>query len=76
MHFLLEGLKAKITDDIGQYIRSVSWEYSCDEEHFEEFDKGKILKYSLLQAVLPRNRLDPNSVCGIMTYKLLTEIFE
>ena len=27
-------------------IKSVSREYSCDEEFLEEFDKGKILKYS------------------------------
>ena len=40
-------------------IKSVSWEYSCDEEYLEEFDKGKILKYSLLLAALPWNLLDP-----------------
>ena len=36
-------------------IKSVSWEHSCDKEYFQEFGKGKILKYFLLQAVLPRN---------------------
>ena len=30
---------------------------SCNEEYLEEFDKGKILKCSLLLAVLPGNRL-------------------
>ena len=29
------------------------------QEYLEQFSKGKIWKYSLLQAVLPRNRLDP-----------------
>ena len=33
--------------------------YSCDEEYLEEFRTGKILKYSLLLSVLPRNRLRP-----------------
>ena len=41
------------------WIKSVSWEYSCDEEYLEEFDQEKFLTYSLLLAVLPRNRLDP-----------------
>ena len=27
-------------------IKSVSWEYSCDEEYLEEFSKEKIIKYS------------------------------
>ena len=40
-------------------IKSVSWEYSCVEEYLVELDKGKILKYYLLPAVLQRNRLDP-----------------
>ena len=35
-----------------------NWEYSCDEGYFEEFNKGNILKYSLLLAALPQNRLD------------------
>ena len=43
-------------------IKSVSWEYSCDEEYVEDFDTGNILKYSLSLAVLTRNRLDPISV--------------
>ena len=34
------------------WIKSASWEYSCYEE-LEEFNKGKILKYSLLLALLP-----------------------
>ena len=29
------------------------------EEYLEEFDKGIYLRYSLLQAAIPRNRLDP-----------------
>ena len=41
------------------WIKSVSWEYSCDEEYLEEFNKGKILKYPSLLAALTRNRLDP-----------------
>ena len=40
------------------WILFVSWEYSCYEEYLEEFIKGKMLKYSLLQVVLPRNRLE------------------
>ena len=43
-------------------IESVSWEYSCNVEYLKEFDKGKIRKYSLLLAVLPRNRVDPKSL--------------
>ena len=42
-------------------IKSVSWEYSCDKEYFVKLYEGKILKYNLLPAVLPRNRLDPTS---------------
>ena len=30
-----------------QRIKSLSWEYSCDEGYVKEFNKGKILKYSL-----------------------------
>ena len=37
----------------------IQLEYSCNEGYLEEFDKRKILTYSLLLAVLPRNRLDP-----------------
>ena len=40
-------------------IKSVSWEYSYDEEYLEESNKGKNLKHSLSIAVFPRNRLDP-----------------
>ena len=40
-------------------IMSVTWDYSCNEENLEEFDKWKILKYPLLLALLQRNRLDP-----------------
>ena len=43
-------------------LKSVSWEYSCDEEFFKESNKRKFLKYSLLLAVLSRNRHDPISV--------------
>ena len=43
------------------WIKSVSWEYSCDQEYFEEFNTGKLLKYSLPIAVLPGHRLDPLS---------------
>ena len=49
----------KILDN---WIKSVSWEYSCDDEYLEEFDKGKVLEYSLLLATLPRNRLDPDNL--------------
>ena len=42
-------------------IKSVPWKYSCYEEYLEEFNKGKILKYFLLLAELPRNRLGQNS---------------
>ena len=42
------------------WIKSVSEEYRCDEEYLEEFNKGIILQYPFLQAVLPWNRLDPN----------------
>ena len=51
------------------WIKSVSWEYNCDEECLEEFNKGKMLKYSLLLAVLPRNRIDPSKV-EIIDYSL------
>ena len=34
------------------FVKSISWECSCEEEYLEEFNKGKILKYSLLVAVL------------------------
>ena len=44
------------------WIKSVSWEYICDEEHLEELNKGKIKKYSLILAVLSRTRLDPASL--------------
>ena len=43
-------------------IKYVLWEYSCDEEYLEEFNKGKIIKYFLLLAVLPQNRLDPSNL--------------
>ena len=33
-------------------IKPVLWEYKCDEEYLEEFSMGKIVKYSLLLAVL------------------------
>ena len=42
-------------------IKSVSWGYSWDGEYLEEFNKGKLLKCSILLAVLKRNRLDPKS---------------
>ena len=32
------------------WIKSVSWEYSCDKEYLEGFNKGKFSKYSLLLA--------------------------
>ena len=50
------------------WIKSVSREYSYDEEYLEEFNKRKISKYFLTPAVLPRYRLDPKSF-GIL-YKL------
>ena len=42
----------------GKRIGSSQWVYMCDDEYLEEFNKRKMLKYSLLLAVLPRNRLD------------------
>ena len=49
-------------------IKSVSWEYSCDGEYLEEFNKGKILKDSFLLAVLSWNRLDLSLLCwGLAT---------
>ena len=49
-------------------IKSVSWEYSCNDEYLEEF--GKIIKYSLLLAVFPRNRLDPIMVRIILIHNV------
>ena len=43
-------------------IKSVSWEDSCKEEYLEENNDEKILQYSLLLAVLPRNGLHPKFV--------------
>ena len=40
-------------------IKSVSWEYSCDEDSLEEFDKENILEYTFLLDALQQNRLDP-----------------
>ena len=34
-----------------------------DETYLEEFDKEKMLKYTLLLAVPARNRLDPHDTC-------------
>ena len=34
-------------------IKSVSWEYGCDEEYSEELSKEKNLEYSLLLVLLP-----------------------
>ena len=47
------------TYDICPYekIRSVLREYNCDVEYLQEFNEGKMLEYSLLQSVLPRNKL-------------------
>ena len=42
--------------------KSVSWEYSYDDEYLEEFVMGRISTYSLFPTVLPRTRLDPNNV--------------
>ena len=42
------------------WIKSVSWDHSCEENYIEEYNKEKDLKYSLLIALLPRNRLDPH----------------
>ena len=44
-----------------------SWECSYDEEYLGKFDKGEMLKYSLLLAVLPRNRLDPTYFVSLET---------
>ena len=52
-------IKIRILDN---RIKSVSLEYSCDDEYLEEFDKGKVLEYSLLLATLPRNRPDPDNL--------------
>ena len=50
----------EIQENIG--IKSISWDYSWHEEYLEELNVGKILEYSLLLAVLPQNKLDPNIV--------------
>ena len=42
------------------WIKYVWWEYSLFEKYFMKFYKGKFLNYSLLLAVLPWNRLDPD----------------
>ena len=53
-------LKTLFVEKIHWYwIEAGLWEYSCDEEYLEEFNKGKNLKYSILITVIPRNRLDP-----------------
>ena len=51
------------------WIKSVSEEYTCDEEYLEEFNKGIILKYPFLQAVLPWNRHDPNINVILINFK-------
>ena len=43
-------------------IKSVPWEYSCDEEYLEKINKGNKLEYSLLQAILPQRRLSPGGL--------------
>ena len=50
--------------------------HSCVEEYFIEFHKGKILKYSLLLAVLPWNSLDPRIVGHILQIGPLLMILE
>ena len=30
---------------LGERIKFAQWEFSCDEEYLEEFNKGKISKY-------------------------------
>ena len=56
------------------WIKSVSCEYRCDDEYFEEFNKGKILKYSLILVVLPQNRLDP-IIFGFITSRTIFDTF-
>ena len=42
-------------------IKSVSWEYSRDEE-YQESNQEENLKYSSKLAVFPLNRLDPTNL--------------
>ena len=42
-----------------RWIKYVLQEYSCDEGNLEEFNTGKNVKYSYLQALLPCNIHEP-----------------
>ena len=59
-----KGLRGiKLNDMIVKvWIKSISWEY---DEYSEELNKRKMLKCSLLLAVLPLNRLDPKIFSSI-----------
>ena len=52
-------------------IKSVSCEYSCNEQYLEEIDKGNFLKFSLLLAALPQNILDTKTLVNMFWYNLL-----
>ena len=54
-------------------IKSVPWVYSCYEEYLEEFDKRKILKYSLLLAKL--SILNSEVKCHYRSKVLLAQYF-
>ena len=47
---MIEGLQHLHYYDI--WIKSVLWEYSCNEEYLDESNKGKISKYSYDLGVL------------------------
>ena len=49
----------KICETKRNWIKSVLWEYNCDEEYLEDFIKGKVFKILLITIVLLRNRHDP-----------------
>ena len=50
-------LYREIKDDRGiSWIKSVSLEYSCDQEYLYEFDKGRILRYCLISSCTPRKQ--------------------
>ena len=51
-------LSSHILDLEKDWIKSISWEYSSCDEYLKEYFRRKMLENFLLQAVLPRNRLD------------------
>ena len=53
-----------MTNSFAYFSKTASREFCCAEEYFIKLHKGKFLKYSLLLAVLPQNRLYPVSLYG------------